>query len=162
MTYNTVPPWKHEGVLYEHRDEWRLDSAFNAYDAKLDGEVPDRYSEFRLLMSGTTAVHKSSSKESTFTGVRNLDRGPEANQLGLANSAITECVFPLENYCYDKPDYENLDPSLRSYIVHLCEGINTKSFNEFQAFIDDGQLGNKTTIIHGVSFDSQLVSSDEY
>ncbi len=154
MTFNTIPPWRHDGVLYEHRDEWRTDSAFNAYDVRLSGDVPDRYSEFRLLMSGTTGVHKSSGRVSTFTGVRNLDRGPAGNRLGMPNSAITECVFPLAGHCHDKPDYDNLDPSLRSYIVHLSEGINQKSFDEFETFVNDGQLGNRTTIIHGVSLDS--------
>ena len=105
-------------------------------------------------MSGTTTVHKSSYRYSTFTGVRNIDRGPDGNNLELPADSVEECVFPLTGSCDDKPDYDNLDPDLRSYVVHLCEGINQKSFDEFEAFVQDGQLGQKTSIIHGVSLDS--------
>jgi cytosine/adenosine deaminase-related metal-dependent hydrolase len=158
MTYNTVPMWRHDGVLYEHRDEWRNDNDFNAYDVRLNGNIPDRYSEFRLLMAGTTGVHKSSFREATFTGVRNLDRGPEANSLGLPGDAVEECVFPLTGSCDDKPDYNNLDPDLRSYLVHLCEGINQKAYDEYQELVDDGQLGDKTVVIHGISLDAEQLA----
>jgi len=156
MTYNTLPLWRHPGKLYEHRDEWRRDPAFNAYDARLDNSeepVADRYSEFRLMMAGTTAVHKSAGRTATYTGVRNLDRGAEGNGLGLPSDAIDECVFPLSSGCHQKPDYDNLNPNLRAYVIHLSEGINQKTYDEYDKAMTEGHIGSKTALIHGVTFD---------
>ncbi len=156
MTYNTLPPWHHPGKLYEHRDEWRNDPDFNAYDARLssgDAPVADRYSEFRLLMAATTGVHKSSGRTATYTGVRNLDRGSDGNDLGLPSGAIEECVFPLSSSCRQEPDYSNLDPDLRAYVIHLSEGINQRAYDEYDRAMQGGHIGSRTSIIHGVSFD---------
>ncbi len=161
MSYNTLPPWQHPGKLYEHRDEWRHDPDFNAYDARLsssDAPVADRYSEFRLLMAATTGVHKSSGRTATYTGVRNLDRGSDGNDLGLPSGAIEECVFPLSSSCHQEPDYSNLDPDLRAYVIHLSEGINQKAYDEYERAMDGGHIGSRTSIIHGVSFDSQQLA----
>ena len=162
MSYNTLPRWEHDGPTYRNRSQWSGHVAGDLYDARPESTDPvaARYSEIRLLMAGTTSVHKSSGSEASFGSVRNLDRGPEGNQLGYDNDAVTECVFPLGSRCRGEPDYPTARGiPARAYLAHVSEGYDTDAWREFPDFVAQGQLGEKTTLVHCVSCDGSQFSA---
>lgn len=161
MSYNTLPPFDAMGRLYSNRGQWNRDVAEALYDARPDNgdKIAARYNELRLLMAGTTAVHKSEGSNASWAHVRNLDRGPDANDLGYSNDDFTECVFPLRSSCRDAPDYAtNQGVPGRAYMAHVSEGYDRTAYSEFDEFVDDGQLGEKTAIIHCVSCDAEQMT----
>ncbi len=156
MSYNTLPRWQHEGPTFTARGQWSGAVGDEMYDALMepDDSIASRYAELRLLMAGTTAVHKSQAPQACFDGPRNLDRGEDGNDLGYANDDFTECVFPLRDNCSDAPDYNSgRNVPARRYVAHVSEGTDQATFEEFDTFAEQGQLGEKTTIIHCVSCD---------
>jgi hypothetical protein len=153
MSYNTLPRWQHPGHLFTNHNQWDTQLAREIYGARppADDPVAGRYNEMRLLMSGTTGVQKDVNTPSTADHVRNLDRGPDSNDLGYANDDLTECVTPLENSCSDAPRYPDMNVPARAYVAHVGEGTDAAAGNEFEQFDQQGQLGPKTTIIHCVA-----------
>ncbi len=156
MSYNTLPRWHHEGPTFANRGQWNGPVGDELYDALFepDDPVAARYSELRLLMAGTTSVHKSQAPAACLDGVRNLDRGEDGNDLGYANDDFTECVFPLRDNCTAAPDYAaGRGVPARRYVAHVSEGFDAVSHQEFEDFVEAGQLGEKTSIVHCVSCD---------
>ena len=154
MSFNTLPPWRHGERLFQNRDEWRSLIGREMYGARPNRGDPlaARYSELRLLLAGTTSVHKAENVTASHDHVRNIDRGPNGHGLGYSDAAVQECVFPLTQGCSAKPDYAREDSiPARRYLAHVSEGIDNASRSEFERFMDEGQLGDKTTIIHCVS-----------
>ena len=156
MSFNTLPKWHHEGPTFTARGQWGGRVADDMYDAMMgptDG-IAARYSELRLLMAGTTAVHKSQGADSCEGGPRNLDRGEDSNHLGYSDDDFTECIFPLRDNCSDAPNYpERRKIPARRYVAHVSEGTDAATHDEFDAFAEGGQLGEKTTVVHCVSCD---------
>ena len=76
MTFNTLPPWQHGERLFSNRNEWRPLISRELYGARPSGSDPvaARYSELRLLMAGTTAVHKAANVTASHDHVRICDR----------------------------------------------------------------------------------------
>jgi cytosine/adenosine deaminase-related metal-dependent hydrolase len=161
MSYNTLPRWESDGALFDNRSQWGGIIGRQMYDARpgTTDPVAARYSELRLLMAGTTAVHKSQAPDASWDHVRNLDRGSSANDLGYGNDDFVECVFPLRDNCRDAPDYESgSDVPDRAYVAHVGEGIDASSRREFDEFVESNQLGAKTTIIHCTACDAPQFS----
>ena len=145
MSYNTLPRWRHER-LYRHRDDWRGPLGGQMYDAQPTRRgVASRYAELRLLLAGTTSVHKAEDNAPSHDLVRNLDRAEDAHGLPYDDDAFTECVFPLTGTC--RGHAGELTPA-RRYVAHVAEGIDERARSEFDAFVADGQLGPRTTIVH--------------
>ena len=156
MSYNTLPRWQHAGPTFANRGQWNGPVGDEMYDALFEPTDPiaARYAEMRLLMAGTTSVHKSQAPDACLDGVRNLDRAENGNDLGYGNDDFTECVFPLRDNCSDAPDYTTgRGIPDRRYVAHVSEGYDDASRREFDDFVEAGQLGEKTTIIHCVSCD---------
>lgn len=154
MSFNTLPPWRHGQRLFNNRGEWRNEIGGDLYDARppRGDPVAARYNELRLLMAGTTSVHKAEDTRSSHDHVRNLDRGDDAHGLGYGDWDFTECVFPLFDSCGAAPDYDEGDniPRVR-YVAHLSEGIDSASRDEFDEFVEQNQLGERTTLVHCVA-----------
>ncbi|MEE2789517.1 MAG: amidohydrolase family protein [Myxococcota bacterium] len=152
MSYNTLPPWQTDRV-FANRGQWRGPLARELYDARLrNDKIAARYNELRLILSGTTSVHKAEGQDSAYDHVRNLDRGPSSNGLGYTDDAFEECVDPLSERCFGAPNYtddENIPD--RIYVAPVAEGVDESSRKEFDTFRDKGQLGPRTSIIHCVA-----------
>jgi len=156
MSYNTLPRWRHDGPTFSNRGQWNGPVGDEMYDALFEPTDPiaARYAELRLLLAGTTSVHKSQAPDACLDGVRNLDRAENGNDLGYSGDAFTECVFPLRDNCRDAPNYATGErvPD-RRYVAHVSEGYDDASRAEFDDFVAAGQLGEKTTIIHCIACD---------
>lgn len=160
MSYNTLPRYRHAGPTFTNRGQWGGIVAGDMYDARFGGNhlVAGRYSEFRLLMAGTTSVHKSSAVDSTFNHVRNLDRRAEAHGLGYSDDAFVECIHPLRSRdCEEAPDYGSGDVPMRAFVGHVSEGTDREAYGEFPTFAE-AQLGPRTAIVHCVSCDGPQLS----
>ncbi len=161
MSYNTLPRWQHEGPTFSNRGQWNGLVAGDLYDARppADDPIAARYNELRLLMAGTTAVHKAQGGPATGDHIRNLDRGPDGNDLGYGDDDFTECVFPLQDSCREAPSYTdgNRVPA-RTYVAHVAEGYDRVSTEEFDDFTAAGQLGEKTAIVHCVGCTAEQLS----
>ncbi len=154
MSYNTLPPWRAGGRLFQNRNQWRSQLGPELYDARppRNDAIAARYSELRLILSGTTSVHKAEDTRSSHAHVRNIDRADDAHGLGYGDSAFRECVFPFTSSCSDQPDYaENQDIPERAFVAHVAEGIDEDSRSEFDEFSTNDRLGSKTSIIHCVA-----------
>lgn len=160
MSYNTLPPWRSDR-LFQNRDEWRPIINGEMYGARPSGGDPvaARFNEVRLLLAGTTAVHKAEDTDSSHDLVRNLDRGEDAHHLPYEDFDFYECVFPFNNSCSGAPDYRagNRIPA-RTYAAHVAEGIDPGSRNEFVRFDEEGHLGDKTSVIHCVACEGPELS----
>lgn len=145
MSYNTLPRWRHR-EHFRHRDDWRGPLGDDMYDARpTRRSSAARYAELRLLFAGTTSVHKAEDNRASHGLVRNLDRDEDAHGLPYGHDDFTECVFPLVGSCDDHPGVRT---PARRYVAHVAEGTNERARAEFDAFVTDGQLGPKTTIVH--------------
>ncbi len=160
MSFNTLPPWQ-AGRLFDNRDQWRGIIGREMYDARPSGGDPvaARYNELRLLLAGTTSVHKAENTDSSHDLVRNLDRDEDAHHLPYEDFDFTECVFPFNNSCSIAPDYraQTRIPA-RAYVAHVAEGIDPVTRAEFARFDEEGQLGDRTTIVHCVSCEGPELS----
>ena len=162
MSYNTLPRWHHEGPTFGDRGQWSGAVAGDMYDAMMEPTDPiaSRYAELRLVMAGTTSVHKSQSPDSCNDGPRNLDRGPDSNHLGYSNDDFVECVFPFKDTCSNPPNYttgQNIPA--RRYAAHVAEGYDQTAHAEFDTFNEAGQLGERTTLIHCIACDGPQLTA---
>jgi len=164
LSYAGTPPLKHPGLLYTHRNDWRLGE---------NGHSPLNFSggasltqvlahELRMLMGGTTSIVGSGGKPGL---VRNLDVAEQTE--GLLPGTIGSETFPLgdasgggksEACQFGKyPDSGKAALELRAYVAHLGEGSNTRARDELRCALGDLDLiGNTSAVVHAMA----LTTSD--
>jgi hypothetical protein len=162
---NVVPRWK-PTRLYSNRHEWRQDPEFLRL---VNGPINrvgsthfcdmNKWGELRALVGGTTSI-MTTQQESCIHGlVRNLDYnsgfyGTTAlnlehtyNVLDLppvsAPAARAEFVFVATNFFINNPFYEAL-------LIHLAEGTDAFSLEEFTFMQSQSLLTPKGVVIHGI------------
>lgn len=172
VSYNVIPRWQpvHK---FSNRYEWRSDpyalqnvsGAYGTLSQNMFCEM-NTYGEIRALIAGTTSILTTANAPCIDGLVRNLD-----NQSGFYTSSsidemhIKSLVFmdtPVPLSCPIFTDglqksvlgvqaFLNNDQS-SAFLIHLSEGVDTVSLNEFCFLNLHGLLTNKTAIIHGVPF----------
>ena len=162
---NVVPRWK-PSQLYSNRYEWRQDPDFIRL---VNGPITrigtthfcdmNKWGELRALAGGTTSI-MTTQQESCIHGlVRNLDYnsgfyGTTAlnlehtyNVLDLppasAPAARAEFVFAATNFFIPNPFFESL-------LIHLAEGTDDFSLEEFTFLQSQSLLNSKGVVIHGI------------
>jgi hypothetical protein len=162
---NVVPRWR-PTRLYSNRHEWRQDPEFLRL---VNGPINrvgsthfcdmNKWGELRALVGGTTSI-MTTQQESCIHGlVRNLDYnsgfyGTTAlnlehtyNVLDLppvsAPAARAEFVFVATNFFINNPFYEAL-------LIHLAEGTDAFSLEEFTFMQSQSLLTPKGVVIHGI------------
>ena len=162
---NVVPRWK-PSRFYSNRHEWRQDPEFLRL---VNGPIShvgsthfcdmNKWGELRALAGGTTSI-MTTQQESCIHGlVRNLDYNSGfygTTQLNLehiynvldlppasAPAARTEFVFVATNYFINNPFYEAL-------LIHLAEGTDAFSLEEFTFMQSQSLLNPKGVVIHGI------------
>jgi len=162
---NVVPRWK-PTRLYSNRHEWRQDPDFIRL---VNGPISNvgsthfcdmnKWGELRALVGGTTSI-MTTQQESCIHGlVRNLDYNSGfygTTQLNLehtynvldlppasAPALRAEFVFVATNYFINNPFYEAL-------LIHLAEGTDAFSLEEFTFMQSQSLLNSKGVVIHGI------------
>ena len=162
---NVVPRWK-PTRLYSNRHEWRQDPDFIRL---VNGPINrvgsthfcdmNKWGELRALVGGTTSIMTTEAQPCIHGLVRNLDYNSGfygTTQLNLehtfnvldlppasAPAARAEFVFVAKNFFIDNPFYEAL-------LIHLAEGTDAFSLEEFTFMQSQSLLNSKGVVIHGI------------
>ena len=162
---NVVPRWS-PSRFYSNRHEWRQDPDFIRL---VNGPISrvgsthfcdmNKWGELRALAGGTTSI-MTTQQESCIHGlVRNLDFNSGfygTTQLNLEHTynvldlppesepdLRAEFVFLATNYFINNPFYEAL-------LIHLAEGTDAFSLEEFTFMQSQSLLNSKGVVIHGI------------
>ncbi|MBS2025664.1 MAG: amidohydrolase family protein [Deltaproteobacteria bacterium] len=150
--YTPTPP-----MLFQNRGQWAARSDYSAWTASVNDNEGTyvceqvKYGELRALMGGTTTIEGSYNiaLKCFRTLVHNAEYG---NELGTSkmrtnipgvDSVTSDYATTLRNGM--------LDGSITAYVIHLAEGVDAKSKNEFATLVSKGLLLPPTVIIHGTA-----------
>lgn len=148
--YNVFPKWQ-PPKLYGNRYQWQASTSYksfkapyNALKSKVYCEMV-KYSELRALISGVTTIQGTSPNYTCFrTLIRNAENH---NELGLSANHIRTHILPINGFTGPVNWNET-----KAFVVHLGEGIDDKSRNEFTTLKQKNLLRAETVIIHGTAF----------
>jgi cytosine/adenosine deaminase-related metal-dependent hydrolase len=165
VPWNVLPRW-HPPHLYSNRYQWRVDpdyqrSARVPFDDLVDAHFCDMnaWGELRALVGGTTSVmttHQFScihglvrnlDYNSGFYGTTELDREHIIDAIGvpLASDLEGRAQFvAAAAYYIGSPAYEALS-------LHVAEGTDAVSEEEFAFLQSQSLLNPKGVLIHGIS-----------
>ncbi|HET9345382.1 MAG TPA: amidohydrolase family protein [Candidatus Limnocylindrales bacterium] len=158
--FNVFAPWE-PPRLFENRHKWRDSKEYEKVVKipwkALAGTDPGpsllptltRYAEARALVGGTTAIQGASAKypDPTESLVRNVDR-----KLFGAHKARSAIDFDRESPSTRKLRRKQIaDGDVVAYYLHLAEGVDQKSRDEFDEVVDASLLTPATVIIHGTA-----------
>lgn len=152
--YDFLPAWT-PSHTYSNRNQWQSDSAYaDAKQPYVDNQSAytcemTKYAEIGQLVSGVTTTEGAPSRTCIETLVRDIDNYNElgtdwvrTNILGI--SSVTDS------------DAANLRAQMdtgatRAYLIHLAEGIDATSRNEWDALAAKNLVRKETVIIHGTA-----------
>ena len=174
MHYNHIPLWdfnvhlnenqRSEEGGYTNRYQWG-----NNYDYKpsitwMKNNVQDydrwdmaseqmKYAEVQAVAGGVTAVQGSPSS-GTAAWDSMLSRNVEMYNFGQDGMYTCAVCGPTDsdynaNYIIDK----NASGTLNAWFVHLSEGVDQSSKDEFDTLYDKGLIMDETVVIHGTPLD---------
>jgi cytosine/adenosine deaminase-related metal-dependent hydrolase len=140
------------GQTFQDRSEWQAAPLYADFNAQLDAmelyagasahsRNVSRLFETRALCAGTTTIQGGANSACVHQGiiVNNAERFP---------SRTYKSVFPLSqsqtSWIQRQGEYYD------RFVVHLAEGINAGSLQEFATWQSWGMLDWRTTLIHGV------------
>jgi len=162
---NVVPRWK-PNRLYSNRHEWRQDPDFIRL---VNGPISrvgstnfcdmNKWGELRALAGGTTSIMTTQQESCIHGMVRNLDYNSGfygTTQLNLEHTynvldlppasdpaGRAAFVFAATNFFINNPFYEAL-------LIHLAEGTDAFSLEEFTFMQSQSLLNPKGVVIHGI------------
>ena len=158
--YNFIPLWDHGGDGWSNRYQWQGDSGYKSAVSTVKGRVTGgsstqcdlnaegmKFAEVRSLAGGATSIQGSSTSDrSSFDSI--LARNVEYYNFGRDN--VHTKVTEIES------DYEgnhiksgNASGNLNAWYLHLAEGIDESSRQEFDVLVQNGLLVGELVVIHG-------------
>lgn len=152
VPYNVLPKWK-PPKLYSNRYEWRKDQDYlkfkEPYDKLLEKNLQCemiKYSEIKAMISGVTTIQGTypvnGHKLCYDTLIRNAEN---YNGLELPGNYITH-ILDIDKF-NGKIDWNET----KSLPIHLAEGVDEKSRQEFITMQEKGLFRGETAIIHGTA-----------
>ncbi|PLX17677.1 MAG: hypothetical protein C0601_06510 [Candidatus Muiribacterium halophilum] len=154
--YNFLPKWKPQ-QLFNNRYEWASKTSYKKFmDPKRDLQKKrgfnvffPKLAEVKDLLNGTTMT-QGARRLSALSGlVRNCD-----SYNGVKDDFISTSIKPLGGRELKRVDeiIENLDSGkVRKHIVHLAEGKDEESRQEFYEMQKLGLIRKELVIIHGTA-----------
>ena len=174
MHYNHIPLWDFEVHLspasrseeggYTNRYQWGNNWDYGPSITWMKTNVQSssrwdmsneqmKYAEVQAVAGGVTAVQGSpSSGASSWDSI--LSRNVEMynfGQDGMSTCAV--CGAADDDYTGSHLISQNQSGSLNAWFVHLSEGVDAKSKNEFDALYNKGLIMDETVVIHGTALD---------
>jgi len=174
MHYNHIPLWdfnvhlsesqKSEEGGYTNRGQWGDNwdygpsitwmktniQSYNRWDLSAEQM---KYAEVQAVAGGVTAVQGSPSS-GTDAWDSLLSRNVELynfGQDGISTCAV--CGAEDEDYTGSHLISQNQSGTLNAWFVHLSEGVDQKSKDEFDSLYDKGLIMDETVVIHGTALD---------
>jgi 5-methylthioadenosine/S-adenosylhomocysteine deaminase len=162
---NVVPRWKPNRV-YSNRYEWRQDPEFLRL---VNGPIShvgsthfcdmNKWGELRALAGGTTAVMTTQQESCIYGMVRNLDYNSGfygTTQLNLEHTYNVLDLPPASDpaarafFVFVATHLFIPDPFYESLLIHLAEGTDAFSLEEFTFMQSQSLLNSKGVVIHGI------------
>jgi cytosine/adenosine deaminase-related metal-dependent hydrolase len=162
ISYDVFPRW-HPSHLFSDRYQWRSDPDFikkvsDPY-TYLAGHNTfcdmNTYGELRALVGGTTSILATANSNCIRGLVRNLDFSSGFYGFFTRDSAHIDSVVNLQPAT--DPAAIGIvkaflaDSHSEMFVVHLAEGVDTASLDEFHWFQQQGLLTRKTAVVQGVA-----------
>ena len=149
--YNAIPRWR-AAKKYKNRYEWIVDPIYRqnveAVFAKLKEHHVEyaalKYGEVRALIGGTTSIQGTYAPPESNGLVRNISPTYEAD-------AYTLDVRGLSDEKVQKIRSDLTTGQLKRYFLHVAEGVDTKSSEEFNVLQSKGLLRSGIVLIHGIA-----------
>jgi len=153
VAYNVLPKWEPPRHDYQNRYQWQREDEYKTFK-KPYNDLKDthglycemvKYGEVKALISGITSIQGTSPGS---TCVRTLIRNVEnQSELGVSADHIRTHVLPIDAFS------GTINWTVtKSFVVHLAEGIDQKSRDEFQVLTQKKLLNGGTAIIHATAF----------
>ena len=170
MHYNHIPLWDFEVHLsdgdksdeggYTNRYQWGDNYDYGPSITWMKNNVQDynrwdmaseqmKYAEVQAVAGGVTAVQGApTSGSAAWDSIlsRNID-----HEQGMETCAV--CGAADSDYTGNHLIAKNQSQTLNAWFVHLSEGVDSKSKNEFDALYEKGLIMNETVVIHGTALD---------
>lgn len=157
LAYNILPKWNNT-KLYQNRYQWQKDSSYQLFKKPFDDlsalglkcEMV-KFAEVVALIAGTT-----SSQGSSYTAacidvlVRNVDTQYNGFGFDYVRTHVPS-IDSLDDSTAASIINGTKNGSVKSFVIHLAEGIDTLSRNEFTTLKNKGLLLRETAIIHGTA-----------
>jgi len=157
--YNMLPIWNVPDS-YTNRYQWTNEPEYKpevsypkqlltGSEYHLTAEVA-KYAEVKELVGGGVAIQGIGAVNSKYSNI--LIHNVEMSNYG--EDYIYQNVASVDGFDeeYYLERYE--DGRMKAFFVHLCEGIDTKSSNEFDTLKEKGLLNDATVIIHGAGMET--------
>jgi len=162
VSFNVFPRW-HPSHLYVDGYEWRtapdyLSRVRDPYDQLLEKNYfceMNTYGELRALVGGTTSILATASASCIRGLVRNLDKGSEfyrwpefdnqhiRNEIEMRAETDPATITSVQSFLAESRS--------EAFFIHLAQGVDTTSLDEFYFAQSQGVLTDKTAIIHGIA-----------
>lgn len=157
--YNMLPIWNVPGS-YTNRGQWPGESEYKpevSYpkhlltggDYHLAAEVA-KYAEVKELVGGGVAIQGIGAENSKYSKI--LIHNVEMTNYG--EDHIYQNVGSVKDFDEDHYKERYNDGRMKAFFMHLCEGIDSKSTNEFQTLKSKGLLNDASVVIHGTGMTS--------
>jgi hypothetical protein len=159
ISFNVFPRWQPNQV-FSNRYEWREDDEYkeNVYTPYTNLKSRyfcdmNTYGEIRALLGGTTSILATAPINCIRGLVRNLDHNSGFYRFFEedSNHILNYVNFPTE---VDEVQKFLLDDLSEAFFIHLAEGVDASSSEEFEKLNALSLLSAKTVIIHGTALDS--------
>lgn len=160
IAYNFLPLWN-SGQRFKNRYQWSgisgystVKTPYNAVKAAGHACAGLKYGEFRGIVGGTTTIQGSVDLSCTRSWVRNVEF------VNFCEDHIRQDVLPINGL--NATDAATLNAQFTSgatkaFFVHLAEGTDDKSRNEFEQLRGLGLLKPQVVGIHSTALnDAQL------
>jgi len=156
------PHWNVQDImpfdrLFQNRYEWRNSLLYSDVKDQHNNIInyggnnqqytnASKLAELRGLCAGTTTIQGSGDSDANHQGIliNNAERFP-----ARIVSEVNPLDYPLAAWQYLS------NQNWKRFVIHLCEGTDQLSFNEFETWKDLGMLDERTTIIHGTALTQQ-------
>jgi len=157
LAYNILPKWKNT-KFYSNRYQWQSDSNYRLFkqpfndlgNLGLKCEMV-KFAEVVALLAGTTSSQGSSYTDACIDGlVRNVDSQYNGFGFDYVRTRVPS-IDDLDDSTAKKIIDGTKNGSVKSFVIHLAEGVDTLSRNEFTTLKNKGLLLKETAIIHGTA-----------
>jgi 5-methylthioadenosine/S-adenosylhomocysteine deaminase len=159
---NVVPRWK-PSRIYSNRYEWRQDPEFLRL---VNGPISrvgstnfcdmNKWGELRALAGGTTSIMTTQAQPCIYGMVRNLDYNSGfygTTELNLEHifNVLDLPIDPAERVAFvGAAHFFIANPFYESLLIHLAEGTDALSLEEFTFMQSQSLLNPKGVVIHGI------------
>ena len=157
VQYNIFPRWEID-TIYKNRYQWPKEKEYDEKYKKPYSILKKtsfkadltKYGEVKALIAGTTMIQGSPKYKANSTLIRNVEHytGLGPDKIGQSVMSVSRLAEKDKNL---KLKLEFSEGKLKAYLVHLAEGVDQKSLDEFTKLEELDLVLPQMVIIHGTA-----------